>query len=149
MAGITAPDIGMALYFLFSAVCAVSDARYLGVRREIFAAGAAAGAVCVFLSGRPPGTLALSFLPGLAALGLARLFPGALGSGDILYLLTAALFPEPGRYFAQLAAGFLLCGLRALAAASSAFIRGRRAGKKKLPLLVYLFAGAVLTEIIF
>lgn len=145
---ITPDSAGLVFFFLFAAVCAVSDLLTLSVHSAVLGTGTLFGILAAAAAGRDLPGILISLLPGLLALLTGWLSPGTIGSGDVWFLLAAGLYLEPGRIAGQLCSAIVLSGVVSLFLVTRGILKGRPGGNRKLPFLFFYFAGAAASEIV-
>ena len=101
------------MFCCFLAAAAAQDIRRRTISGRLLLAGALLGLPWALGALTAEGILPFlaGFLPGLLMLGLSGVTKGAVGTGDGLFFLAAALYLRPGEVFGLFFGGLLICGI--------------------------------------
>lgn len=139
------------LFFLFALCAAVQDLRKRSVSLRTFTVFGSIGAGLLLFSlalaffsgaGVPLKLRALSFLPSFAFFLAAKLWKNSVGTGDALFLFTAAFYLPPESLFWLCISGIVLCAFSALCILCAGFFAGRNRGRESLPFLIFFLPAA-------
>ena len=124
----------------FLAAAAAWDLRKKRIPEKILLAGGLCGIPWAVLLYEEYGAIALAagFLPGLLLLAVSRISREAVGRGDGLFFLVAALYLPPAGTVSLLLGGILCCGLFCALFLLCRFLRNRSCRGCSVPFLPFL-----------
>ena len=134
-------QLRMWMLLLFTALCAWQDIRSRSICIWTYLIFGAVGLFICFLDKTALMSVFAAVLPGVLLLGLSRMLPGSIGSGDGVYFLTAALYLDAERVVVLLFWSMSACAASALLVIVCQMTSGRPLHGKKtaLPYLAFVF----------
>ena len=126
------------LFLIFCICCGVQDIRSRQIHMLTFLLFGASGMLCCFIARRSMGDLLLALLPGLILLLAACKGRDIIGTGDALWILTAALYMDVRPLLFTFSSACFLCVFIGLYMIFKSRFDLRRVKKTELPFTAIL-----------
>ncbi|HIU87541.1 MAG TPA: hypothetical protein IAB10_01275 [Candidatus Avilachnospira avistercoris] len=131
-------DISSLMFLLFCVLCALQDIRHREIHILTFLVFGGIGVLMSIMEGRDMGKLLLAMLPGALLMALALRPLDIIGTGDALWILTAAMYMGVRAILFTFSLACFLCVFAGLYIVFKNRFDLRRAKKMELPFTAIL-----------